>query len=286
MIYQGRNLIISVDGVVIGGSKSCSLDVDVNTTDVSSPTDADWVHIKARMKKWSVSTDHLLKSDMAVAHTIKAVGISHNGSEPGTEAYCIVDGNKYGNNTRGFQLRTFEWDSEAGRLVTKVNYSYDTYDSSEAIADMIDDLTNDIDTGDIVVITSYDACAITTELAAAIETALGLPTGSVPVFEAARASFVAIGKYQDKGISFCNMDSGNTVHATLYLNSVLEVITSSPIRSGAMMVGQSCKIRLNVEGFADDVLTGEAIITSFKAQGTLGNLAQGKFSFKGNGPLT
>ena len=285
MIYQGRNLIISVDGVVIGGAKSCSLDVDVSTTDVSSPTDADWVHIKARMKKWSVSTDHLLKSNAVSAHMVRAFSSSHNGSSVGPASWVEVDGNKYAGGTRGFQLRTFEWDSEAGRFSAKVNYSYDTFDSSEAIADMIDDLTNNIDAGDIVVITSYDACAMTTELAAAIETALGLPTGSVPVFEATRASFVAIGKYQDKGISFCNKDSGNTVHATLYINSALEVITSSPIRSGAMMVGQSCKIRLNVEGFADDVLTGEAIITSFKAQGTLGNLAQGKFSFKGNGPL-
>jgi hypothetical protein len=285
MIYQGRNLIISVDGVVIGGAKSCSLDVDVSTTDVSSPTDADWVHIKARMKKWSVSTDHLLKSNAVSAHMVRAFSSSHNGSSVGPASWVEVDGNKYAGGTRGFQLRTFEWDSEAGRFSAKVNYSYDTFDSSEAIADMIDDLTNNIDAGDIVVITSYDACVMTTELAAAIETALGLPTGSVPVFEATRASFVAIGKYQDKGISFCNKDSGNTVHATLYINSALEVITSSPIRSGAMMVGQSCKIRLNVEGFADDVLTGEAIITSFKAQGTLGNLAQGKFSFKGNGPL-
>ena len=277
--------MLSVDGVVIAGAKSCTLDVDVSTVKVSSPTDADWEHNKPRIKKWSVSAEHLLKSDMAAAHTIKAVGISHNGSSPGTEAYCIVDGNKYVNNTRGLQLRTFEWDSETGRLAAKANYSYDTYDSSEAIADMIDDLTNSIDTGDIVIITSYDACAITSALASAIETALGLPTGSVPVFEASRASFVAVGKYMDKGISFCNKDSGSTVHATLYFNSLLDVITSSPIRSGAMMVGKSCTLRLNVDGFPADKLTGNAIITSFKTSGTVGSLMSGKFSFKGDGPL-
>lgn len=285
MIYQGRNLIISVDGVVIGGAKSCSLDVDVSTTDVSSPTDADWVHIKARMKKWSVSTEHLLKSNAVPAHMVRAFSSSHNGSSVGPASWVEVDGNKYAGGTRGFQLRTFEWDSEAGRLSAKVNYSYDTYDSSEAISDMIDDLTNNIDTGDIVVITSYDACAMTTELAAAIETALGLDAGIIPTFTATRASFVAVGVYQNNGLVFCNEDAGSTVHATLFLDGARNIITDSPMKNGVDMVGKTCKLRMNMEGFAEDTLTGEAIITSFKTSGTVGSLMSGKFAFKGSGPL-
>ena len=274
----------SVDGVVIGAAKSCSLDVDVSTVKVSSPTDADWEHIKPRIKKWSVSTEHLLKSNAVPVYTVKAVGTSLNGTTT-DQSYCEINGNRYTGGTRGLQLRIFEWDFDASRWSSKSVATYDTYASEQAVTDMCADLEDDASAGDLIVITSYEAIAITTPLASAIETALGLASGSVPVITAARVSFVAIGKYHDKGISFCNKDSGSTVHATLYLNSLLDVITSSPIRSGAMMVGKSCTLRLNVDGFPADKLTGNAIITSFKTSGTIGSLMSGKFSFKGDGPL-
>jgi hypothetical protein len=277
--------MLSVDGVVIAGAKSCSLDVDVSTVKVSSPTDADWEHIKPRIKKWSVSAEHLLKSNAMPSHTVMAFSSSNNGSSIGPASWVKVDGLQYAGGTRGFQLRTFEWDSEAGRLAAKVNYSYDTYGSSEAISDMIDDLTNELDTGDIVVITSNDACAMTTELAAAIATALGIDASTIPTFTASRASFVAVGVYQNNGIAFCNTDAGSTVHATLYLDESRNIITSSPLKNGVDMVGKSCTLRLNVEGFPADKLTGNAIITSFKTSGTVGSLMAGKFSFKGDGPL-
>lgn len=285
MIYHGRNLMLSVDGVVIGAAKSCTLDVDASTVKVSSPTDADWEHIKSRIKKWSVSTEHLLKSNAMPAHMVMAFSSSHNGSSVGPVSWVEVDGTRYAGGTRGFQLRTFEWDSDTGRFSAKVNYSYDTFDSSEAIADMIDDLINDIDAGDIVVITSYDACAMTAELAAAIETALGLDAGIIPTFTASRASFVAVGVYDNNGLVFCNTDAGSTVRATLYLDGARNIITDSPMKNGVNMVGMSCTLRLNVEGFPSDKLTGNAIITSFKTSGTVGSLMAGKFSFKGDGPL-
>jgi hypothetical protein len=150
---------------------------------------------------------------------------------------------------------------------------------------MIDDLTNELDTGDIVVITSYDACAMTTELAAAIATALGLDAGTIPTFTATRASFVAVGVYQNNGIVFCNEDAGSTVRATLFLDGSRNIITDSPMKNGVDMVGKTCKLRMNMEGFAEDTLTGEAIITSFKTSGTVGSLMSGKFAFKGSGPL-
>ena len=286
MIYHGRNLMVSVDGVVIAGAKSCTLDVDVSTVKVSSPTDADWEHIKARIKKWSVSTEHLLKSNAVPSHSVRAFSSSNNGSSSiGPASWIEVDGTRYDGGTRGFQLRTFEWDTDTGRFGVKLRHTFDTYGSSEAIANMIDDINNNIDTGDIVVITSYDACAMTTELAAAIATALGIDAGTIPTFAASRASFVAVGLYQSNGLVFCNTDAGSTVHATLYLDESRNIITSSPLKNGVDMVGRSCTLRLNVEGFPADKLTGNAIISSFKTSGTVGSLMAGKFSFKGDGPL-
>lgn len=285
MIYHGRNLILSVDGVVIAGAKSCTLDVDVSTVKVSSPTDADWEHIKARIKKWSVSTEHLLKSNALPAHMVRAFSSSHNGTTVGESSYCTIDGIRYTGGTRGLQLRIFEWDNDGNRWSSKSVATYDTYGSVQAIADMAADLEDDADAGDLIIITSYDAFTMTQALATAIETALGLSTGSVPVPTEIRSSFAAIGKYHDKGISFCNTQEGSTSHATLYINGSLDVITDSPMKNGVNMVGKSCTLRMNVEGFAEDTLTGEAIITSFKTSGTVGSLMSGKFSFKGDGPL-
>lgn len=284
MIYHGRNLMVSVDGVVIGAAKSCSLDVDVSTVKVSSPTDADWEHIKPRIKKWSVSTEHLLKSNAMPAYTVKAVGTSLNGTTA-DQSYCEINGNRYTGGTRGLQLRIFEWDSDASRWASKSVATYDTYASEQAVTDMCADLEDDASAGDLIVITSYDAITITTALASAIETALGLASGCVPVITAARVSFVAIGKYHDNGIVFCNTEAGSTVRATLYLDGARNIITDSPMKNGVDMVGKTCKLRMNMEGFAEDTLTGEAIITSFKTSGTVGSLMSGKFAFKGSGPL-
>lgn len=79
--------MLSVDGVVIGAAKSCTLDVDVSTVKVSSPTNAEWEHIKARVKKWSVSTEHLLKSNAVPAHMVRAFSSSHNGSDVGPASW-------------------------------------------------------------------------------------------------------------------------------------------------------------------------------------------------------
>jgi hypothetical protein len=276
--------MVSVDGVVIAGAKSCTLDVDVSTVKVSSPTDADWEHNKSRVKKWSVSTEHLLKSNAVPVYTVKAVGTSLNGTTT-DQSYCEINGNRYTGGTRGLQLRIFEWDSDASRWSSKSVATYDTYASEQAVTDMCADLEDDASAGDLIVITSYDAITITTPLASAIETALGLASGSVPVITAARVSFVAIGKYHDNGIVFCNTEAGSTVHATLYLDGARNIITDSPMKNGVDMVGKSCTLRMNIEGFPADKLTGNAIITSFKTSGTVGSLMAGKFSFKGDGVL-
>lgn len=285
MIYQGRNLIISANGVVLAASKSCSIDVKADTKEVSSPTDADWKHFKARAKEWSVTTNHLLKSNAVPAYTVKAVGTCHNGTTTGESSYCTVNGIRYTGGSRGLQLRVFEWDTDASRWASKYMATYDTYASEQAVTDMAADLEDDASAGDLIVITSYDAITITTALASAIETALGLASGSVPVVTAARASFVAIGKYHDKGIAFCDTNAGSISHATLYMDDVLNVISTTPMKDILTKVGSTVTLRMQVDGFASDRLTGMAICQTAKVTATLGNLMQGSWSWQGTGPL-
>ena len=60
--------------------------------------------------------------------------------------------------------------------------------------------------------------------------------------------------------------------------------SGTPLRSSKDMVNTTVTIRME-SGRYGDVLTGQAIVKSWRTTGTLGNLAQGTFSFRGSGPL-
>ena len=284
MVLQGRNLIISAGGVVLAASKSCDIIVKADKVEVSSATDGNWRHFLAGRNEWSVTTNHLLVSNTVPVYTVKAVGTSLNGIT-GDQSYCEINGNRYTGGTRGLQVRIFEWDSDASRWSSKSVATYDTYASEQAVTDMCADLEDDASAGDLIVITSYDAITITTPLASAIETALGLASGSVPVVTAARVSFVAIGKYHDKGITFCDTDAGSISHATLYMDGLLDVIATTPLKNMLLKVGSTVTLRMQVDGFASDRLTGTAFCQTAKVTGTLGNLMQGSWQWQGTGPL-
>jgi predicted secreted protein len=61
--------------------------------------------------------------------------------------------------------------------------------------------------------------------------------------------------------------------------------SGTPLRSSVDMVNTTVTIRME-SGRYGDVLTGKAIVKSWRTTGTLGNLAQGTFSFRGSGPLS
>ena len=61
--------------------------------------------------------------------------------------------------------------------------------------------------------------------------------------------------------------------------------SGTPLRSSADMVNTTVTIRME-SGRYGDVLTGKAIVKSWRTTGTIGNLAQGTFSFRGSGPLS
>ena len=60
--------------------------------------------------------------------------------------------------------------------------------------------------------------------------------------------------------------------------------SGTPLRSSKEMVNTTVTIMME-SGRYGDVLTGQAIVKSWRTTGTLGNLAQGTFSFRGSGPL-
>ena len=75
MIIHGKNiLILKSDGTtLIGAAKSCDIDVDVDTEEVSSSSNGEWKTYRTKRKGWSTSISHLVTS---LKGTILQVGDS------------------------------------------------------------------------------------------------------------------------------------------------------------------------------------------------------------------
>lgn len=61
--------------------------------------------------------------------------------------------------------------------------------------------------------------------------------------------------------------------------------SGTPLKSEAAMVNTTVTLTVQ-SGLSGDTLTGSAIVKAWKASGTIGNLSQGSFQFRGNGALT
>lgn len=68
--------------------------------------------------------------------------------------------------------------------------------------------------------------------------------------------------------------------------STSHLITASGnrLKTETAMVGQTVTLRF-MERDTQDILTGQALVKGWKATGTLGNLSQGSFTFRGTGVL-
>ena len=80
-------------------------------------------------------------------------------------------------------------------------------------------------------------------------------------------------------------DISQSAYTRLWLNGDVP-ISSTPIRDGKGMVGQTLTISVAVNGLYADRLTGTAICKSFSVSGVKGSLMTGSFRFRGSGPLT
>lgn len=283
MVLHGRDLIISAGGKVLAGSKSCEINVQCDDIEVASASSGSWREFMADRKEWSLSTSQLLVYETVPTDIIEAVGTSNNGAGSGQPSYCKVNGSYYAGGTRGLQLRIFEYDE--GRWTSQVATTYDTYANSSLCNDMADEIDNAI-AGAVVVITSFDAYAITSTLAAKISTKLGIPVARIPVLTAARQSFVCIGVVGHNGITFTNIVPGSQAHARLLLDQQHMPITQTPVKDTLLSIGSTYTLQMQVDGFAVDRLSGQALCKQSRATATQGSLMSGSFQFKGSGALS
>lgn len=280
-------MIVTANGMAIAAAKSCELQVSCDDIEISSPTSGQWREFIADRKEWAVTTNHLVVNNHAYDCKVTAFAIAHTGAgQPDKLVGGTVNGS--GLTTTGLARGLNVW------LIDKTTYqqegsleNFDTYGDlageSARLVTYLEGLSGDY----IVVIASFDAFGMSAELQTKLNTLLGLPTSVLSnCTTAARMAFASIGDTSThKGTARLMTGAGATAKAKLLLANGAP-LTTTPLRDAVARIGQTYTLQMSVEGLADDVLTGTAICKQFKVTGSVGNLAQGSFSWKGSGALS
>lgn len=280
MILQGKNLIIAYNGEIIAGAKACTVKVDSDTQDVSSPTDGDWTHSIAGRKSWSISTSHILPMNANVAYKMIAQSAAFDGVTLGPTFITIPQASRTveaGGRGVTFVLFNSDW-------TVSNQYTFDTYESPDVMDDFHEFLSGFVTgTHKPWAIITYDAFSMKQTVANDLKQYLSIDY--VPVVTMSRSAWAAVGVEGYQGVSRFQHGDGSTVFATLYLDHTVGPITATPLRDSVQRVGQMMTLTVAVEGLSADRLTGTALCTSFQTQGSVGSLLQGSYSWKGSGPL-
>lgn len=293
MVYKGSDLIIMADGVALAASKSCSVDVNADIIKVSSATDGEWEHAIAGRKSWSVSTSHLLQGVGAFDGKIEAFACANDGGNALQPSHVIINGTKYAVASRGLNILPMQATKPYAAIPLDGSYfrTFDTFGDNEtdratAISNMIAWLTQP--TYELFAIVSFDAYGMTAQLASAISTALKVDMTGIPN-DVARNAFVAIGGLNiTKGaVAFFPNNGSVGYHAktSLYMmngNNVQETAVADSL----VKVGSTYKLCLQMEGFSQDYMEGDAICKKAAITATKGNLMTGSYAWQGTGALS
>jgi hypothetical protein len=282
-MLQGRNLIIAINGSTIAAAKSCSVDVQADTIKVSSPSDGEWEHIIAGRKSWQVQTSHLMPNAMQRYPVIEASTVAWN--EDGTRAHVTAAGRQFAVTApKGITLMCLRIVNGQWQNVWSQNYDTENSDELAALINAIDYYG---ETNDVRVLTGVDAFTINSALCTKIASALNIPIANIPIVSG-HGTFTAIGSLKTGTNGICCYAGGQTGAAhckAYYVDDTIRSIANL-LKTYIGKVGTEVTLRLQVDGYGNDYVSGQSIVTAFKSQGSIGNLLTGSFTFKGNGPLS
>lgn len=275
--------MISVDGSVLAASKSCNVDVDVDTIKVSSPTDGAWEHSIPGRKSWKVTTNHLLPNIMSRYPLVK---VNSKGWYQDGASSITFQGLTRTFNTRGIHVVRYYYEDS----VWKADVSnYDTIGDEGDITDFIADCSNGFGAadGDIIAICTVDAYVLNDSMKSAIATNLHVPSAQIPLctLHGAMAIIGALNNGAD-GICIAGLGMEAIAHAKAYYFDGNIRSLATPVKTFLQKAGQLFTLQLLLDGFGNDYLTGTAICKSAKITATKSNLLQGSFVWEGSGPLT
>lgn len=286
-MLQGRNLIIAINGSTIAAAKSCSVDVQADTIKVSSPTDGEWEHIIAGRKSWQVQTSHLMPNNRDQFTVVTAS--SPAWGKDGVPTATIGAASFASSAARGLHLMRLYKVNSVWRMDTTV---YDTYSDDTAITNMVDAITAGDSTwgeDEIICICSYDSWRLTEPIRTKISTVLQVAIDEIPLATSPTNKQVAIIGTRGNGSRGIGLTSEAAVagtHVSAWYGENKIQVPATILKNHIGKVGTEVTLRMQIDGNGTDYVTGQAIVTAFKSQGSIGNLLTGAFTFKGSGQLS
>lgn len=280
MIIQGKDLIVTANGSVIAAAKSCSLKVQSDTLEVSSPTQGKYRTFIPERMSWSITTNHLLLLDERHDGHIIAKSQLTQRVFPITGVSSVTAGGESVSVTsRGLSLITLS--ATAPYAPTGVE-TFDTWNNDSACATLATRLTG-ISSG-LYALVSYDAYGMTEALRTAIGTAFSVDASPIPLTLMNFNALTIIGGPAVGTGAIRLYVGGRHAETQLYLNNGATLL-ATPLRDNVARVGQVYTLEMSLSGFPTDRVTGQAICTEYSVQAAKGTLVQGGFSWQGSGPL-
>ena len=280
-MLNGKDLIIECGGKPLAAAKSCSIEVNAETIQVSDIVHGGWEHYRAGRKSWKISTGHL----------VARYGILQLGYDD-TNSHVSMSYSYLSTPTPTVNPTTYEYlwmiERTTGNILTLDNYDFTEEAGYASFHERVIQCLSI--PGDYVMVATINHWSVLSaqqiqEIASSfhVDSAALPSTGDTDVIvnvvydrkqgHAGMAEVFTVGdgdQSADIAVSGAGLEDGDD---------------ATPIKSGAANVGMSFTLKVKRVDNPLDTLTGTAICSKFKVTGSIGALSQGSFEFVGNSAL-
>lgn len=280
-MLNGKDLIIECNGKPLAAAKSCSIEVNAETIQVSDIVHGGWEHYRTGRKSWKISTGHLV-----ARYGILQLGYDDTNSQV-SMAYSYL-----APSTPVVKPTTYEYlwmiERTTGNILTIGRYDFT---EEEEYLNFYEGIQRCLGIpGDYVMVATLSHWSVlAAQETQEIATYFHVDSASLP---ATGATDVIVNVVYDRKQDHAGMaevftvgDGDQSADIAVSGAGLEDGDEATPIKSGVANVGMSFTLKVKRVDNPLDTLTGTAICSKFKVTGNIGALSQGSFEFTGNSAL-
>jgi hypothetical protein len=279
-MLNGKDLIIECDGKPLAAAKSCSIEINAATIQVSDIVHGGWEHYRAGRKSWKISTGHLV-----ARYGILQLGYDSTNSQVSMSYSYLATPTPTVNPTTYEYLWAIE--RTTGNILTIGRYDFTNEEYINFHEGILQGL---LIPGDYVMVaTICHWSSLSAQEIQEIADRFHVDSASLP---STGDSDVIVNVVYDRKQGHAGMvktffmdDGDQSADIAVSGTGLEDGDTATPIKSGVANVGMSFTLKVKRVDNPLDTLTGTAICSKFKVTGSVGALSQGSFEFVGNSAL-
>lgn len=279
-MLNGKDLIIECDGKPLAAAKSCSIEVNAETIQVSDIVHGGWEHYRAGRKSWKISTGHLV-----ARYGILQLGYDDTNSQVSMCYSYLSTPTPTVNPTTHEYLWLIE--RTTGNIISANSYDFSDGEYIDFSERLLQYMT--IPGDYVIVATICHWSALTAQEIQGIASSFHVDSAALP---STGDTDVIVNVVYDRKQGHAGMaevftvgDGDQSADIAVSGNGLEDGDEATPIKSGAANVGMSFTLKVKRVDNPLDTLTGTAICSKFKVTGSIGALSQGSFEFVGNSAL-